>query len=601
MSYCTKQDNGKHKVMFLTKDDLSSPSTIKPKEDETFDPWEQHGLILPNGSINWDCPCLGGMASGPCGLVFRRAFTCFHNSDSKAKGSECFADFAALTECFSKYPKLYGSKDKDKSSSNTEQTQSATTALANVFNSQTYSLYYTCAFDCFLDIIIMANEGSYRILSSGRKVETNSSINRVLKSGRCLTNDEQQQQQPVNKKQRTLYSEIGTILHSNDYENNSRNHDSSTISSKIQVSERKPRENEPSKKLLLQAVSDANKSVLMKLNKTNGVVKVMKPDGTTECLTTKTLAKRLKAKEPTWIDPTSLINKAEPTLGKMKIRIKNEYCSTTDDDNNKSNEQHISPMEFEDDEEDEFIVVVNNTNEAGDDTTNIWMLNDYPCDDNGNNLNMNEYEEGKGNGTFKRKLSDDMMSDVNEDDQYSPPTTSLASSNKKQKRCRFWPDCHNGDQCEFVHPSQRCTHFPNCVYGSECLYIHPPCRFGSACARPDCPYLHTSVTPASSPTSTNNNNNTANTGRASITNRSESSTICKFGVQCMRPNCMYSHPRLPFPAARNYKWVNNKWHASDDISLLPPPPKNIIYENPFITDKTSINKNTNSNEDEIEK
>ncbi|CAF1455558.1 unnamed protein product, partial [Adineta steineri] len=161
---------------------------------------------------------------------------------------------------------------------------------------------------------------------------------------------------------------------------------------------------------------------------------------------------------------------------------------------------------------------------------------------------MNEYEEGKGNGTFKRKLSDDMMSDVNEDDQYSPPTTSLASSNKKQKRCRFWPDCHNGDQCEFVHPSQRCTHFPNCVYGSECLYIHPPCRFGSACARPDCPYLHTSVTPASSPTSTNNNNNTANTGRSSITNRSESSTICKFGVQCMRPNCMYSHPRLPFPA-----------------------------------------------------
>lgn len=30
--------------MFLTKDDLSSPSTIKQKEDETFDPWEQHGM-----------------------------------------------------------------------------------------------------------------------------------------------------------------------------------------------------------------------------------------------------------------------------------------------------------------------------------------------------------------------------------------------------------------------------------------------------------------------------------------------------------------------------------------------------------------------------
>jgi hypothetical protein len=32
--------------MFLTKDDLSSPSTIKQKEDDTFDPWEQHGILF---------------------------------------------------------------------------------------------------------------------------------------------------------------------------------------------------------------------------------------------------------------------------------------------------------------------------------------------------------------------------------------------------------------------------------------------------------------------------------------------------------------------------------------------------------------------------
>lgn len=192
-----------------------------------------------------------------------------------------------------------------------------------------------------------------RVLSSGRKVESSlsSSVNRVLKSGRQLGNNES-----VHKKQRTLYSQIGTILHEND------DNQHQELSSKIQISERKPRENEPSKKLLLQAVSDANKSVLMKLNKTNGVVKVMKPDGTTECLTTKTLAKRLKAKEPTWVDPTSLINKAEPTLGKMKIRIRNEYCEAIDDDdeNKKSNEQHTASMEFEDDDEDEVILLLKN-------------------------------------------------------------------------------------------------------------------------------------------------------------------------------------------------------------------------------------------------
>ena len=81
------------------------------------------------------------MASGPCGIYFRRAFTCFHNSDSKAKGSECFSEFSTLTECFAKYPKLYGNKDKSSSSSaaaaDTQQTTSATTAIANAFNSQT--------------------------------------------------------------------------------------------------------------------------------------------------------------------------------------------------------------------------------------------------------------------------------------------------------------------------------------------------------------------------------------------------------------------------------------------------------------------------------
>ncbi|CAF3517313.1 unnamed protein product [Rotaria sp. Silwood1] len=368
----------------------------------------------------------------------------------------------------------------------------------------------------------MANENSYRILSSGRKLEIGSSVNRILKSGRCLSDNES-----THKKQRTLYSQIGTILHNNnEYENDYKQQQESSIkSNQNHNNERKQRENEPTKKLLLQAVSDANKSVLMKLNKTNGIVKVMKPDGTTECLTTRTLAKRLKAKEPTWIDPTSLIHKSEPTLGKMKICIRNEYCSTTDDDNKSNHEQHISPMEFEDDddEEDEFVVVVNNDYETGDDINNIWMINDYPYNDNGNNINSNEYEDGRGNGTFKRKLSDDMMSDDNDQPQYSPPTNPLSTSGKKLKRCRFWPDCHNGDQCEFIHPNQRCTHFPNCVYGTECLYIHPPCRFGSICSKSNCPYLHSSSTPASSPSSTNNNNVT--TGRSSITNRQESSIV----------------------------------------------------------------------------
>jgi len=45
------------------------------------DPYDPNtaGPIFPNGEINWDCPCLGGAAHGPCGTEFRDAFSCFHH------------------------------------------------------------------------------------------------------------------------------------------------------------------------------------------------------------------------------------------------------------------------------------------------------------------------------------------------------------------------------------------------------------------------------------------------------------------------------------------------------------------------------------------
>ncbi len=63
----------------MTKEDSQKPavasSLSEGKEEEEE---EEYGIILPNGEINWDCPCLGGMASGPCGQAFRDAFSCFH-------------------------------------------------------------------------------------------------------------------------------------------------------------------------------------------------------------------------------------------------------------------------------------------------------------------------------------------------------------------------------------------------------------------------------------------------------------------------------------------------------------------------------------------
>lgn len=102
MSYCKEFSEGKDKVMFMTKEDLSEPSTIELSSSEPA-----AGLILSNGDINWNCPCLGGMATGPCGVEFREAFSCFHYSEAEPKGSDCYEAFSTMQSCFAKYPEVY--------------------------------------------------------------------------------------------------------------------------------------------------------------------------------------------------------------------------------------------------------------------------------------------------------------------------------------------------------------------------------------------------------------------------------------------------------------------------------------------------------------
>ncbi|ODQ59664.1 hypothetical protein WICANDRAFT_22698, partial [Wickerhamomyces anomalus NRRL Y-366-8] len=59
------------------------------------------------GEINWDCPCLGGMANGPCGEEFKEAFSCFIYSEADPKGFDCIEKFKNMQTCFRKYPDIY--------------------------------------------------------------------------------------------------------------------------------------------------------------------------------------------------------------------------------------------------------------------------------------------------------------------------------------------------------------------------------------------------------------------------------------------------------------------------------------------------------------
>nr|XP_029722867.1 mitochondrial intermembrane space import and assembly protein 40-A-like [Aedes albopictus]XP_029722890.1 mitochondrial intermembrane space import and assembly protein 40-A-like [Aedes albopictus] len=100
MSLC--KSFGKDKVIFVTAEDHATPSTVELPEPEA-----SPGLILENGDINWNCPCLGGMATGPCGVEFREAFSCFHYSEAQPKGSDCYDAFKTMQDCMANYPGVY--------------------------------------------------------------------------------------------------------------------------------------------------------------------------------------------------------------------------------------------------------------------------------------------------------------------------------------------------------------------------------------------------------------------------------------------------------------------------------------------------------------
>lgn len=80
------------------------PETAKAdaSEDEAQSAYDER-----TGEINWDCPCLGGMADGPCGEEFKAAFSCFVFSEADPKGIDCVDKFKLMQDCFRQHPDVY--------------------------------------------------------------------------------------------------------------------------------------------------------------------------------------------------------------------------------------------------------------------------------------------------------------------------------------------------------------------------------------------------------------------------------------------------------------------------------------------------------------
>lgn len=109
------------------KADLDAiPQDAQDKGENQEDSSDGQGAFNPEtGEINWDCPCLGGMAHGPCGPEFREAFSCFVYSDKEPKGIDCVEKFKAMQDCFRAHPDVYGEEILDDEDENGETTSEA--------------------------------------------------------------------------------------------------------------------------------------------------------------------------------------------------------------------------------------------------------------------------------------------------------------------------------------------------------------------------------------------------------------------------------------------------------------------------------------------
>ncbi|KAI9788062.1 MAG: Oxidoreductase [Peltula sp. TS41687] len=102
----------------------SRPATPQEYEEEAAN----EGAFNPEtGEINWDCPCLGGMAHGPCGEEFKAAFGCFVHSTVEPKGMDCIEHFKGMQNCFRRYPEVYAAEldDDEEEEQGHEQSQAA--------------------------------------------------------------------------------------------------------------------------------------------------------------------------------------------------------------------------------------------------------------------------------------------------------------------------------------------------------------------------------------------------------------------------------------------------------------------------------------------
>uniref|UniRef100_A0A182W177 Zinc finger CCCH domain-containing protein 14 n=1 Tax=Anopheles minimus TaxID=112268 RepID=A0A182W177_9DIPT len=126
-------------------------------------------------------------------------------------------------------------------------------------------------------------------------------------------------------------------------------------------------------------------------------------------------------------------------------------------------------------------------------------------------------------------------------------TNKLISGGALKERCKYYPNCRQGDVCEFLHPSTPCKAFPSCKFGDKCLYLHPMCKYDQTCHRLDCNFMHSK----SASTGTSSGLSAPPLASSVVPVQNYKSIIakplppvCKFYPNCVNSQCQFLHPKM---------------------------------------------------------